>query len=220
MKLLHIDSSILGAHSVSRELSRATVQRLKDLNPETDVTYRDLVAAPVPHLTGDHLAASPAVAQEVALGEEILDEFMNADVIVIGIAFYNLTISSQLKAWIDRIVIAGKTFRYTETGVEGLARDKRIILAVARRRTVPARRFPGPVRACGSLSSVDVRIHRRDTNRGGRGGRSLPRRSPKAKRQAGGFRGHICAGPVLRAPRRRLTEERPFPDIDGRFRQA
>lgn len=132
MKLLHVDSSILGAHSVSRELSRATVQRLQDLNPETDVTYRDLVAAPVPHLTGDHLAASPAVAQEIALGEEILDEFMNADVIVIGVAFYNLTISSQLKAWIDRIVIAGKTFRYTETGVEGLARDKRIILAVAR----------------------------------------------------------------------------------------
>lgn len=132
MKLLHIDSSILGAHSVSRELSRATVQRLKDLNPETDVAYRDLVAAPVPHLTGEHLAASPAVAQEIALGEEILDEFMSADVVVIGVAFYNLTISSQLKAWIDRIVIAGKTFRYTATGVEGLARDKRIILAVAR----------------------------------------------------------------------------------------
>lgn len=132
MKLLHVDSSILGAHSVSRELSRATVQRLQDLNPGTEIIYRDLVATPIPHLTGDHLAASPAVAEEIALGEVILDEFISADVIVIGVAFYNLTISSQLKAWIDRIVIAGKTFRYTETGVEGLARDKRIILAVAR----------------------------------------------------------------------------------------
>ena len=57
---------------------------------------------------------------------------IGADVVVIGVAFYNLTISSQLKAWIDRIVIAGKTFRYTENGFEGLANDKWVILTVAR----------------------------------------------------------------------------------------
>lgn len=132
MKLLHIDSSILGEQSVSRMLSRATVQRLKEHNPAIDIIHRDLVAVPVPHLTGDHLAASPAVMDEIAFGEKLLDEFINADVIVIGVALYNLTISSQLKAWIDRIVIAGKTFRYTENGSEGLAQDKRVILAVAR----------------------------------------------------------------------------------------
>lgn len=132
MKLLHIDSSILGEQSVSRMLSRATVQRLHEHNPAMEIIHRDLVASPLPHLTGDHLAAAPAVIDDVALGDRILDEFINADVIVIGVALYNLSISSQLKAWIDRIVIAGKTFRYTEHGPEGLAHDKRVILAVAR----------------------------------------------------------------------------------------
>ncbi|CAO3377943.1 FMN-dependent NADH-azoreductase [Azospirillum argentinense] len=132
MKLLHIDSSILGEQSVSRMLSGAIVQRLKDHNPAIDIVHRDLVAVPVPHLTGDHLSASPAVMDDIAFGETLLGEFLNADVVVIGVALYNLTISSQLRTWIDRIVIAGKTFRYTENGLEGLARNKRVILAVAR----------------------------------------------------------------------------------------
>ncbi|MBK3732982.1 FMN-dependent NADH-azoreductase [Azospirillum brasilense] len=132
MNLLHIDSSILGEQSVSRMLSKAIVQRLKDHNPEIDIVHRDLAAVPVPHLIGDHLAASPAVMEDIAFGEKLLDEFLNADVIVIGVALYNLTISSQLRTWIDRIVIAGKTFRYTENGPEGLAQDKRVVLAVAR----------------------------------------------------------------------------------------
>lgn len=132
MNLLHIDSSILGEQSVSRMLSRATVKRLKEYNPAIEIIYRDLVAVPVPHLTGDHLAASPTVMEEIAFGEKVLDEFINANVIVIGVALYNLTISSQLKAWIDRIVIAGKTFRYTENGSEGLAHSKRVVLTVAR----------------------------------------------------------------------------------------
>lgn len=132
MNLLHIDSSILGGQSVSRMLSRATVQRLKEHNPAIEIIYRDVVAVPVPHLTGDHLAASPAVTEEIAFGEKVLEEFINADIIVIGVALYNLTISSQLKAWIDRIVIAGKTFRYTQNGSVGLAHDKRVVLAVAR----------------------------------------------------------------------------------------
>lgn len=132
MKLLHIDSSILGEQSVSRMLSRTTAQRLQEYNPAIEIIYRDLVAVPIPHLTGDHLAASPAVMGEIALGEKVLEEFINANVIVIGVALYNLTISSQLKTWIDRIVIAGKTFRYTENGSEGLAHNKRVILTVAR----------------------------------------------------------------------------------------
>ena len=132
MNLLHIDTSIRGEQSVSRLLSRATVQRMQEHDPAIDVIYRDLVATPVPHLTGEHLLGSLSVKEEIALGEELLEEYISADVVVIGVAFYNLTISSQLKAWIDRIVVAGKTFRYTESGSEGLAYDKRVILTVAR----------------------------------------------------------------------------------------
>lgn len=129
MKLLHIDSSILGDNSASRELSAALAARWRAAVPDLQVTYRDLAAAPMPHLGGSSLAkVDPA---EVALAEAVMDEFLAADVIVIGVPMYNFGIPSQLKAWIDRIAIAGKTFRYTETGPEGLAGGKQVIVAGA-----------------------------------------------------------------------------------------
>jgi len=124
MKLLHIDSSILGENSVSRSLSKATVQQLKAEIPGLDVTYRDLVAEPITHLSGRDL---PTAGSDPAL-----EEFLAADIVVIGVALYNFTISSQLKAWIDRVLVAGKTFRYGEKGPEGLAGNKRVILTVTR----------------------------------------------------------------------------------------
>jgi len=128
LKLLHIDSSILGDQSVSRVLAAAIVQRLKKHNPALEVVHRDLVTRPLPHLTADDLIpAAPAV-----IGGGVLSEFLAADVIVIGVALYNLGVSSQLKAWIDRIVVPGRTFRYTPHGPEGLSKNKRVILAVAR----------------------------------------------------------------------------------------
>jgi len=140
MQLLHLDSSILGEHSVSRQLSAAVVERFLAGAPDALVTYRDLAADPIPHLSGPTLLANggPAVRQDaamqtdLALGAAVLDEFLAADVIVIGVGFYNFGIPSQLKAWIDRIAVAGKTFRYTEHGPEGLATDKRVVLAMAR----------------------------------------------------------------------------------------
>ncbi|WER49447.1 FMN-dependent NADH-azoreductase [Cupriavidus sp. WKF15] len=139
-KLLHIDSSILGGNSVSRTLSAAIIDRFKTAHPEADVIYRDLATTTIPHLSGAYLAASldPASAnsaellQDIELGRTILEEFLAADIVVIGVAFYNFGIASQLKAWIDRIAVAGKTFRYTAGGPEGLAGDKRIVLAIAR----------------------------------------------------------------------------------------
>ena len=137
MTLLHLDSSILGGNSVSRALSAAVVAQLKA--PAADVTYRDLVAAPIGHLTGAYLAGQSAEVQhdqalqeDLALGGKVLEEFLAADTVVIGVALYNFTISSQLKAWVDRILVVGKTFRYTEKGPEGLAGGKRVILTVAR----------------------------------------------------------------------------------------
>src|SRR5882757_413103 len=138
MKLLHIDSSVLGPHSVSRQVSAAIVDRLAKATPSLDIVYRDLTAAPLDHLSGSHLAAaqgvapSPALAQDLAAGQTMLDEFLAADIVVIGAPMYNFTIPSQLKAWIDRIVVAGKTFKYSDKGAEGLAGDKRVIIAVSR----------------------------------------------------------------------------------------
>ena len=139
--LLHLDSSILGASSASRELSSHVVGRLRAKLPSLRVTYRDLAAEPIPHLSGPYVAATrggsntpidPALRDDLALGEAVMGEFLSADIVVIGVAFYNFSISSQLKAWVDRIAIAGKTFRYREGRPEGLAGDKRIFLAVAR----------------------------------------------------------------------------------------
>jgi FMN-dependent NADH-azoreductase len=138
-KLLHIDSSVLGPHSISRQLSAAIVDRLRRATPDLQVSYRDLSSTPLSHLSGAHLAAaqgasSPSadVAQELATGQAVLDEFLAADVVVLGAPMYNFTIPSQLKAWIDRIVVAGKTFKYGPQGPQGLAGDKRVIVAISR----------------------------------------------------------------------------------------
>jgi FMN-dependent NADH-azoreductase len=138
-KLLHIDSSVLGPHSVSRQLSAAIVERLRRATPNLEVAYRDLTVTPLAHLSGAHLAAAQGAAnadasvqQEIATSHAVLAEFLVADTIVLGAPMYNFTIPSQLKAWIDRIVIAGKTFKYGAQGPEGLAGNKRVIAAVSR----------------------------------------------------------------------------------------
>lgn len=123
MTILHIDSAITGENSASRELSAAIVAELA-ARADARVTYRDLAAEPLPHLT---LPAFGAEDSQAALAE-----FKAADTVVIGAPMYNFTISSQLKAWIDRLLVAGETFRYTESGSEGLAGGKRVIVAVAR----------------------------------------------------------------------------------------
>jgi FMN-dependent NADH-azoreductase len=114
---LHIDSSISGNNSASRAISRSIVDRIGG----GKVVTRDLVADPLPHLTLDAFADTA-----------VLDEFLAADTVVVGAPMYNFTLPSQLKAWLDRILVAGKTFRYTETGPEGLAGGKRVIVALAR----------------------------------------------------------------------------------------
>jgi FMN-dependent NADH-azoreductase len=138
MRLLHIDSSVLGQHSVSRQLSAAIVERLRAATPALDIVYRDLTATPLSHLAGPHLAAAqgaepPAELRgDLALSLAVLDEFLAADIVVLGAPMYNFTIPSQLKAWIDRVVVAGKTFKYGAQGVEGLAGNKRVIVAISR----------------------------------------------------------------------------------------
>ncbi|MDH4611034.1 FMN-dependent NADH-azoreductase [Pseudomonas sp. BN102] len=136
MKLLHLDSSILGDASASRQLSRAVVEAWEAAEPAAKVTYRDLAGDALSHLSALSLVAGgtpselrdAAQKHEAELGETTLNEFLAADAIVIGAPMYNFTIPTQLKAWIDRIAIAGKTFRYTENGPEGLAVGKKVVI--------------------------------------------------------------------------------------------
>ena len=121
MTILHIDSSITGENSASRAVSRSIIDQLKSTQWGEQIVYRDLATDPLSHLTLDAFADT-----------SVLDEFLAADTIVIGAPMYNFTLPSQLKAWIDRILVAGKTFRYTENGPEGLATGKRVIVALAR----------------------------------------------------------------------------------------
>ena len=127
MKLLHIDSSALGQNSVSRELGAAIVAHWSARADRPQVQYRDLDLEPLPHLSGRSLAkADPA---EAAQAEQVLEQFLAADVLVIGAPMYNFGIPSQLKAWIDRVAISGKTFRYTAEGPQGLAGNKQVFVA-------------------------------------------------------------------------------------------
>lgn len=128
MKLLHIDSSALGNHSVSRQLTADIVAELRRATPGLNVSYHDLAAQPLPHWT----PVTDADSTAATLGTKVLEEFLAADIVVLGAPMYNFTISSNLKAWLDRILVAGKTFRYTEHGPEGLAGGKRVIVASSR----------------------------------------------------------------------------------------
>jgi FMN-dependent NADH-azoreductase len=117
--ILHLDSSINGENSASRAISASIVDQLSSAGEA--VVYRDLARDPLPHLTLGAFADTT-----------VLDEFLAADTVVIGAPMYNFSAPTQLKTWIDRIVIAGTTFRYTESGPEGLAGGKRVIVALAR----------------------------------------------------------------------------------------
>ena len=139
MQLLHIDSSVLGSNSASRALSAEIVAKQVALHPGINVVYRDLAADAALHLSSAHLAAWQGGAIEDALlgadlakGGGYLDELLASDIVVIGAPMYNFSIPSQLKAWIDRVVVAGKTFRYGANGAEGLLKNKKVFIASSR----------------------------------------------------------------------------------------
>ncbi|QNM94714.1 FMN-dependent NADH-azoreductase [Chitinimonas koreensis] len=136
MKLLHLDSSILGDASASRQLTRDVVNAWRAADPAVQVSYRDLAADSLPPLSGGSLAANGTPAElrdaaqrhEAGLSDAIMGEFLAADAVVIGAPMYNFSVPSQLKAWIDRIAVAGKTFRYGANGPEGLVGGKQVVI--------------------------------------------------------------------------------------------
>lgn len=141
MHILQIDSSILGDASASRLLTAAIVDELCRQRPAATILRRDVVAEPIPHLDGVIAAGFRPIQgsgahvgdrREHARSEQLVRELLDSDVIVVGAPMYNFSVSSQLKAWIDRVVQPGMTFRYTEQGPVGLAGGKRVIVASTR----------------------------------------------------------------------------------------
>ncbi len=141
MKLLHIDSSILAANSVSRQLTAQIVAQWQASHPGTMVDYLDLATAAPSHLSVDSLGfrMPPGAAElsdlqqrENTISEALVSQFLAADVIVVGAPLYNFSIPSQLKAWIDRVAQVGRTFKYTDKGPMGLAGGKTVIVASTR----------------------------------------------------------------------------------------
>lgn len=141
MKLLHIDSSALGDASASRQLTASIVEAFRKAEPGVEIIRRDLVEQPLDHLTGELLQVvkfrnldglNARQRAELEQTDALVDEFLAADVVVIGAPMYNFSVPTQLKAWIDRIAQAGRTFRYTENGPVGLAGGKKVVIASSR----------------------------------------------------------------------------------------
>jgi FMN-dependent NADH-azoreductase len=128
------------SESYSTQIARSVVGRLKGDAPGAEVIVRDLARDPLPHVDEDFVEAvrsstgpkGESQKATVARSDALVDEFLAADTIVIAAPMYNFGIPSTLKAWIDQICRAGRTFRYTEKGPEGLAKGKRAILVLAR----------------------------------------------------------------------------------------
>ncbi|MCG8425758.1 MAG: FMN-dependent NADH-azoreductase [Chromatiales bacterium] len=139
-KILHIDSSARFEGSESRILSRAFIDQWLALHPEDEVIVRDIISHPLPHLDETLLAGlfTPAgtltVEMQAAVErvDELVEEFLAADILVLGVPMYNFGIPSTLKAYIDHIAQAGRTFKYTDQGPVGLAGDKQIYILSAR----------------------------------------------------------------------------------------
>lgn len=141
MKLLHIDSSPLAANSVSRELTRRIVREWQASHPGATVEHLDLAVNAPNHLDVHSLGfrlgidadgLTEAQRRENAISEQLVSQFLAADVVVVGAPMYNFSVPSQLKAWIDRVAQAGRTFTYTEKGPQGLAGGKTVIVASSR----------------------------------------------------------------------------------------
>ncbi len=140
MKLLHIDSSVLGENSVSRQLTSRIVAEWSAQHPGTTVDYLDLALEAPSHLSVDSLGfrlgadanLTDVQRRENEVSEALVSQFLAADVIVVGAPLYNFSVPSQLKAWIDRVAQVGRTFKYTDKGPVGLAGGKTVIVASTR----------------------------------------------------------------------------------------
>ena len=137
-KTLFVTSSLFGENSKSREIALEVVKVLREADHTSDVVQRDVNS--VAHLSGEELQAlmtapearSERQAEVVRQADRLIAEVEAADTIVVAAPMYNFSISSPLKAWIDHIARAGRTFRYTASGPEGLLKGKKVIVVASR----------------------------------------------------------------------------------------
>lgn len=138
--ILVITASIFGQNGQSSQLVDKTIANLKAQHPDAEVRLRDLAADPVPHLDESRFSAFLAVPGERSSGQQavldysdtLINELVDADVVVLGVPMYNFGIPSTLKAYFDHIARAGVTFRYTENGPAGLLADRPVYVIAAR----------------------------------------------------------------------------------------
>jgi FMN-dependent NADH-azoreductase len=146
MNILQINSSQRGTDSESTRVAKQVVAKFVAANPGAQVTVRDLGAQPALPLDGAALGAlftpaenrTAAQAARVAQDDALIAEIQAADVVVIGAPMYNFGMPTQLKSWFDAIARAGTTFRYTESGPEGLLKNKKVFVTTARGGVYPA----------------------------------------------------------------------------------
>jgi len=135
--ILHIDASIKPEGSISKDLTRSIVDRLRSAHPDSELTYRDLGANPLPEADAAWIAAVNTPSEQrnadqagiAALSDQLIAELKAADTVVIGLPVYNFNLPSQLKTWLDQMARAGETFHYTEAGPAGLVSGTRAIIA-------------------------------------------------------------------------------------------
>ncbi|HCY62689.1 MAG TPA: FMN-dependent NADH-azoreductase [Oxalobacteraceae bacterium] len=140
MNILQINSSARGGNSHSTRLAGEIVARLQSIQANTRLSVRDLGQTPHPALDEKALQAlftpaeqrTPEQAARVALDDALIAEIKAADAVVLGVPMYNFGVTAQLKNWIDAIARAGVTFRYTDTGPEGLLKGKKVYVALTR----------------------------------------------------------------------------------------
>ena len=138
--LLFVSSSLLGDGSQSRRIAKEFIDRWRQSHPGTAVVERELTADSIPHLSLAAFAASMTAAdtrstaerQATALADALIEEVEAADVIVLAAPMYNFSIPSTLKAWIDHITRAGRTFRYGAAGAEGLLKGRKVFIITGR----------------------------------------------------------------------------------------
>ena len=137
--LLHLDASPRGDFSISRQLSAAAVAAWKDKHPGGKVVERDLTKTKMTFVDLDWIIGAFSTPVQLtdshksalAISDKLIAELLEADEIVIGTPMYNFAVPAVVKAWIDHVVRGGKTFKYLATGPEGLAKGRKVVVAVA-----------------------------------------------------------------------------------------